>query len=63
MGIWHISLVAPQIVGPALTGWIISALTVAASASFAYMFAFATAALWFALGAWVVRRVRLAQEP
>lgn len=63
MGIWHISMVAPQIVGPAVTGWIISALTIAMSASFAYMFAFATAAVWFALGAWVVGRVRLVPRP
>jgi len=62
MGIWHISMVAPQIVGPSVTGWIISALTVATSASFAYMVAFATAALWFALGAWMVGRVRLGAE-
>lgn len=62
MGIWHISMVAPQIVGSALTGWIISALTIVVSASFAYMFAFATAAVWFALGAWMVGRVRLVPE-
>ena len=62
MGIWHISMVAPQIIGPVVTGWIISALTIAVSASFAYMFAFATAAVWFALGAWVVAHVRLAPE-
>ena len=59
MGIWHVALVLPQILGPALTGWIISAARWAVSARFAYTLAFAIAALWFSLSAVLVARVRL----
>lgn len=59
MGIWHVSMVLPQIVGPATTGWLISGARQAVSVSFAYVLAFGLAALWFAAAAWLVGRVRL----
>ena len=43
MGIWHISMVLPQIIGPAATGWIISGAKQAVSPSFGYTVAFALA--------------------
>ena len=61
MGIWHVALVLPQILGPFSTGWIISAAKWAVSARFAYVLAFAIAALWFSLSAVLVARVRLPQ--
>jgi hypothetical protein len=60
MGIWHVALVLPQILGPVSTGWIISGAKWAVSARFAYTLAFAIAALWFSLSALLVARVRLA---
>jgi Na+/melibiose symporter-like transporter len=59
MGIWHVALVLPQILGPAVTGWIITGAKLAVSARFAYALAFAIAALWFSLSALLVARVRL----
>jgi len=59
MGIWHISMVFPQIIGPAVSGWIISGLSLAISARFAYLFAFCLAAACFILAAWLVRKIRL----
>src|SRR5271166_246766 len=59
MGIWHVALVLPQVLGPALTGWIITGARWAVSAPFAYVLAFAIAALWFSLSALLVARVRL----
>ena len=59
MGVWHISMVLPQIVGPAATGWLISGLKQAHSAQLAYTTAFALAAAGFVLAAWLVGRVRL----
>ena len=63
MGIWHVALVLPQILGPAVTGWIITGAKLAVSARFAYALAFAIAALWFSLSALLVARVRLAAIP
>jgi Na+/melibiose symporter-like transporter len=60
MGIWHIALVLPQILGPVSTGWIISAARWAVSARFAYVLAFAIAALWFSVAALLLARLRLA---
>ena len=60
MGIWHVALVLPQILGPLSTGWIISGAKWAVSARFAYVLAFAIAALWFSLSALLIARVRLA---
>lgn len=59
MGIWHVALVLPQILGPAATGWIITGAKLAVSARFAYALAFAIAALWFSLSALLIARVRL----
>ena len=59
MGIWHVALVLPQVLGPAATGWIITRARLAVSARFAYTVAFAIAALWFSLSAVLVARVRL----
>ena len=61
MGIWHVALVLPQILGPALTGWLITGARLAVSARFAYALAFAIAALWFSLSAVLVARVKLPQ--
>jgi MFS family permease len=61
MGIWHVALVLPQILGPASTGWIITGAKWAVSARFAYTLAFAIAALWFSLSALLISRVRLAE--
>jgi Na+/melibiose symporter-like transporter len=61
MGIWHVALVLPQILGPALTGWLITGARLAMSARFAYALAFAIAALWFSLSAVLVARVKLPQ--
>jgi Na+/melibiose symporter-like transporter len=60
MGIWHVALVLPQILGPVSSGWIISAAKWAVSARFAYVLAFAIAALWFSLSALLLARLRLA---
>jgi Na+/melibiose symporter-like transporter len=60
MGIWHVALVLPQILGPVSTGWIITAAKWAVSARFAYVLAFAIAALWFSLSALLLGRLRLA---
>lgn len=59
MGIWHISMVLPQIIGPAVSGWIISGLSLAVSARFAYLFVFCLAAACFILAAGLIRKVRL----
>jgi Na+/melibiose symporter-like transporter len=65
MGIWHISMVLPQIVGPASTGWLISGVKRAVSAPAAYTIAFALAAIWLSLSAALVGRVRVdgARQP
>jgi MFS family permease len=59
MGIWHVSMVLPQMLGPAMTGWLITGVRTAASAAVAYAVAFGLAALWFALAAALLNRVRL----
>lgn len=59
MGIWHIAFVLPLVIGPVFTGWLVSYLKFAVSTGVAYMGAFAIAALWFALAAALVVRVRL----
>lgn len=61
MGIWHIALVLPQILGPAATGWIITGVKISVSERFAYTVAFGIAAGWFILSAALIGRVRLAQ--
>jgi len=59
MGIWHVAFVLPLIIGPAVTGWLVSSLRLAASTDVAYMGAFGLATLWFVLAASLIGRVRL----
>lgn len=59
MGIWHVSMVLPQILGPAGTGWIISWMKGTVSPSFAYVLAFVIASIWFVLAALLVGRIKL----
>jgi MFS family permease len=59
MGIWHVSMVLPQIIGPATSGWMISWVIVGGSPALAYTLAFGIAALWFVLASVFVKRVRL----
>ena len=59
MGIWHIAFVLPLIIGPVVTGWMISGLRLVFSAGAAYMVAFTVAALWFVLAGTLIVRVRL----
>jgi len=58
-GIWHVCMVAPQIVAPLSTGLIITAIRTHGQAALAYEAAFAIGALWFVLAAALVGRVRL----
>jgi hypothetical protein len=59
MGIWHVAMVLPQILGPAATGWLITGIKAVGSPQLAYAVAFAIAAVWFTLAAMLVARVRL----
>ena len=59
MGIWHISMVLPQILGPAATGWMISAVKASFGDPTAYATAFGVGALWLMLSAALVTCVRL----
>ncbi len=63
MGIWHIAFVLPLVIGPVFTGWLVSYLKLVVSTGVAYMGAFAIAALWFALAAALVVRLRLRRPP
>lgn len=63
MGIWNLSMVLPQIIGPAVTGWMISWVKAGAGPGLAYVAAFAAAAVWFVLAAWLVSRVEFDVEP
>ena len=60
MGIWQVSMVLPQILGPAATGWMLSCVKAFAGAGTAYVAAFVLAAMWFVLAAWLVSRIRIA---
>jgi len=57
MGIWHVSLVLPQVIAPALTGVILSALK-SRSLLLGYTVVFTSTALWFILGTVFVRQIR-----
>ena len=59
MGIWHIAFVLPLIIGPAVTGWLVSILRLFVSSGVAYMGAFGLATVWFVLAAMLITRVRL----
>jgi MFS family permease len=60
MGIWHVSLVLPQVLAPAVTGLILSSFK-ARSLLLGYTVVFACTALWFILGTVFVRPIRSAQ--
>jgi MFS family permease len=57
MGIWHIALVLPQAVAPALTGVILSTFK-QSSLLWGYTVVFMLTALWFILGTVFVRQIR-----
>lgn len=57
MGIWHVSLVLPQMLAPALTGVILSLLK-GTSLLLGYTVVFALTAAWFVLGTVFVRQIR-----
>jgi MFS family permease len=62
MGIWHVSMVLPQVIGPAAMGWLITGIERIASVRGAYAIAFFVAAIWFTLAAALVNRVVLADR-
>ena len=62
MGIWHASVVLPQIAGPGLTGWLITELSMVVSNRFAYSVAFMIGALWLVLASVLVTRIRLPRK-
>jgi Na+/melibiose symporter-like transporter len=57
MGIWHVSLVLPQVLAPALTGVVLSAFK-QSSLLLGYTVVFILTALWFILGTVFVRQIR-----
>jgi hypothetical protein len=59
MAIWRISMVLPQILGPAVTGEMISVVKVSFGDPTAYATAFGIGALWLMLSAALFTRVRL----
>jgi Na+/melibiose symporter-like transporter len=60
MGIWHVALVLPQVVAPAVTGAILAALK-PLSLLAGYTTVFIITAVWFVLGTWWVKKVRSAR--
>jgi len=59
MGIWHVSMVLPQIIGPAGTGFLISWVKASLGTPIAYTSAFGIGTAWLVLSAALVGRVRL----
>lgn len=57
MGIWHVSLVLPQVLSPALTGITLTAFK-GTSLLLGYTTVFAMTAAWFVLGTVFVRQIR-----
>jgi MFS family permease len=57
MGIWHVSLVLPQMLAPALTGVILSAFK-GTSLLLGYAAVFVLTAVWFILGTVFVKQIR-----
>ncbi len=57
MGIWHVALVLPQIIAPAITGLTLNALK-DTSLTLGYSVVFSLTALWFILGTIFVRQIR-----
>jgi MFS family permease len=62
-GVWHVCMVAPQIIAPLTTGLMISEIRDFASTKLAYEIAFAVGALWFVLAAALVGRVKVPETP
>jgi len=58
-GVWHVCMVAPQMIAPPVTGLLISWILGFGSAKLAYEVAFAIGALWFVLAAALVARVKV----
>jgi MFS family permease len=57
MGVWHVALVLPQMVAPAITGFTLAALK-PISLPLGYTAVYAMAAVWFVLGTVFVRQIR-----
>jgi MFS family permease len=57
MGIWHVSMVFPQIIAPFITGSILTALK-SHSLLAGYTLVFTVTAVWFVLGTVFVRQIR-----
>jgi Na+/melibiose symporter-like transporter len=57
MGIWHVSLVLPQVLAPAVTGFTLTALK-PAGLLLGYTVVFVLTAVWFILGTVFVRAIR-----
>jgi Na+/melibiose symporter-like transporter len=57
MGIWHVALVLPQIIAPAITGLTLNALK-GRSLLLGYTVVFVITAVWFVLGTVFVRQIR-----
>jgi len=57
MGIWHVALVLPQVIAPAVTGITLSAFK-ATSLQLGYTVVFMLTAVWFVLGTILVRQIR-----
>ncbi len=62
-GIWHVCMVLPQIIGPVTAGFLITFVKDSVSAWLAYELAFGIGALWFALSAALVGRIRVSEAP
>jgi MFS family permease len=57
MGIWHVSMVLPQICAPAITGMVLNAMK-STSLQLGYTLVFILTAIWFILGTVFVRQIR-----
>jgi hypothetical protein len=57
MGIWHVALVLPQMIAPAISGFTLAALK-PTSLALGYTAVFAMAAVWFILGTVFVKQIR-----
>jgi Na+/melibiose symporter-like transporter len=62
MGIWHVSMVLPQIIGSAVIGWMITRFAPLITARFAYALAFGLCALLLVSASLLVTRIRLPNE-
>ena len=57
MGIWHVAIVLPQILAPAITGLTLNALK-SRSLLLGYTVVFILTAIWFVLGTVFVRQIK-----